>query len=391
MVKCSNAAFDPNRVAYCLDGTNGANIVTAECRGVIADLAEGCVANPFVEACETTLGTAAWATAKTNRTTFCQMDANGADETICNHIDVAIKACFANPFGTNCETVFGAVLWEAAKISRSAYCNNADNLFNTNCEGNQADRELRCSADLTIAADPKCAATVMRVCDETPFTAILCFGEGNTYDSARGQKCIDRANSVPTDEQCTTDEIKAVVCAITGNANPFDALICDGYEGINAIRQTVLNNCEDNSNANQACINTVTAIAGLVTTCVAGQIAFTDGCNYTQYHDKRVEFCGGNTNINFATACNETLDISCLGDGVAAGNPFRAECKTEQTNKAYEFARLAFCRVNPDDGNCGDYAAEFCRTNRSNPKCHQTIATACEVDGVPIIDINNIT
>ena len=259
---------------------------------------------------------------------------------------------------------------------------------NGHCEhvNYNGDRELRCRAGGASFGQSECAGTIARICDTGSdiFDSICdAGGYGGGFTQQRIDDCT--SNSPTNPSACDTAEIYGAICGgdtTSANTNPFSTL-CDMATPASGVtpmtlamaRQTIVTFCNDpmNRNTTANCMKAESTITDLNRDCVLVAKTFNPECDYTQYEDERVAFCGVNGGVNsfnpgcqdskyrfaseegrkaFITLCRETRDAEgCASTAITPAvtvadcitNPYRSECRDSSDFAGEAGKRTDFC------------------------------------------------
>ncbi|MCA8836173.1 MAG: hypothetical protein K8953_13915, partial [Proteobacteria bacterium] len=296
------------------DGTN-ALCMTASAGMAVAD----CLANPFGNACETTLGATQAETAQNNLIEVCTgVDVDGSNTRCMIATDAEVTACFTNPFGTGCDTELGDSLATAQ-----------NNLIEI-CSGDGADgTNARC----TIGG----IASALTGCLRDPFI--------NHCDTTLG-----------------------ATQAMTAQRNILTLCTAEGSDALttNTLCTDIARGGTDNAGNSRvaACLDNPFLETHTGVTCET-VLGGADARARAQANLSRFCFDGTPGTMIYTELCTDALKTSQFCSGTAAGsNPFHAYCEdVVGIDEALVGERALFCAetANASDLRCAAYTT--CNTN----------------------------
>ena len=326
-----------NLIALCT-GTDASVATNTLCTGLPAGATKDCITNPFGSACETTLGANAQTTAQANLIEICSGD--GADGTnarcTIGGIASALTGCLRDPFINGCDTTLGATQATTAQSNILTLCT---------AEGSDSFRTNTLCTDIARDGSENTGNLRVEACLDNPFlethTGVTCeITLGGADARARAQANLSRVcfSDTPDTTFCTPELKTSQFCSATAaGADPFHAY-CEDVANIDAADTGVRALfCDEPANASDARCATQT-------TCVANPFAsdcLADGNIYADNRDRAIAACEGVAEVDRDTSplcmgVEIKAEIPAVPGGAALvpavnlahcfANPFLADC-----------------------------------------------------------------
>ena len=326
-----------NLIALCT-GTDASVATNTLCTGLPAGATKDCITNPFGNTCETTLGANAQTTAQANLIEICSGD--GADGTnarcTIGGIASALTGCLRDPFINGCDTTLGATQATTAQSNILTLCT---------AEGSDSFRTNTLCTDIARDGSENTGNLRVEACLDNPFlethTGVTCeITLGGADARARAQANLSRVcfSDTPDTTFCTPELKTSQFCSATAaGADPFHAY-CEDVANIDAADTGVRALfCAEPANASDARCATQT-------TCVANPFAsdcLAEGNIYADNRDRAIAACEGVAEVDRDTSplcmgVEVKAEIPAVPGGAALvpavnlahcfANPFLADC-----------------------------------------------------------------